>query len=332
MSTALDRMNERMWALPAVVAAMLLCAVAAAQDARGYPGKPIKIIVPFTPGSATDVVARLLGDKLSSTWGQPVIVDNRAGAGGTIGIAQTAKADPDGYTLAVVSAGHVVNDVLYKDLQYDTLQDLAGVAPLASLSNVLIVSPTLGVRSVKELVAAAKARPGEFNYATAGIGSAAHINSEKFNVVSGIKAVHVPLKGALQILSETMAGRAQFSWAPSLSAIGLLTDSKLVVLAVSTPKRTAALPEVPTIAEAGVPGYDVVLWHGLIGPKGMPKEIVERVNAEATKALKLKETAAQLQNDGVAPAGGSAAQFAETIRKEIGMWRKVVADAGVKVE
>jgi len=126
MSTALDRMNERMWALPAVVAAMLLCAVAAAQDARGYPGKPIKIIVPFTPGSATDVVARLLGDKLSSTWGQPVIVDNRAGAGGTIGIAQTAKADPDGYTLAVVSAGHVVNDVLYKDLQYDTLQDLAG--------------------------------------------------------------------------------------------------------------------------------------------------------------------------------------------------------------
>jgi tripartite-type tricarboxylate transporter receptor subunit TctC len=330
MSTALDRMNERMWALPAVVAAMLLCAVAAAQDARGYPGKPIKIIVPFTPGSATDVVARLLGDKLSSTWGQPVIVDNRAGAGGTIGIAQTAKADPDGYTLAVVSAGHVVNDVLYKDLQYDTLQDLAGVAPLASLSNVLIVSPTLGVRSVKELVAAAKARPGEFNYATAGIGSAAHINSEKFNVVSGIKAVHVPLKGALQILSETMAGRAQYSWAPSLSAIGLLTDSKLVVLAVSTPKRSAALPEVPTIAEAGYPGGEFIFWLGMLAPAKTPRAIVDKLNVEINRALQAPEMVERLAKLGSEPMFMSPQQFDAFIRQEHTVLGKVMRDAGAK--
>jgi len=320
-------MNQRMWGLAVLVAAMLPCAPAAAQAAAGYPGKPIKIIVPFTPGSATDVVARLLGEKLSAAWGQPVIVDNRAGAGGTIGIAQTAKADPDGYTLAVVSAGHAVNDVLYKDLQYDTLGDLAGVAPLASLPNVLIASPALGVRSVKELVAAAKAKPGEFNYATAGIGSAAHINSERFNVVSGIKAVHLPLKGTPQMLGEIMAGRAQFAWAPVLSSIGLLNDGRLVALAVSTPKRTAALPEVPTIAEAGYPEGEFVFWLGMLAPAKTPRGIVDKLNAEINRALQAPEMVERLAKLGSEPMSMSPQQFDAFIREEHAVLGKVMCDA-----
>src|SRR5213080_4128747 len=228
------RMEMKKLRLAFVLPLALLAAASARVQAQDvFPSKPIHIIVPFTPGSATDIAARLVGEKLNAAWGQPVIVENHPGAGGTIGIAQTAKADPDGYTLAVVSTGHVVNYVLYKDLPYDTLKDLAGVAPLASLPSVLVVSPALGVKSAKELVAAAKARPGELNYGTAGVGSAAHINSEKFNVAAGIQAVHVPLKGTPPILTETMGGRVHFAWVPSVSSMGPVKDGKLVALAVS---------------------------------------------------------------------------------------------------
>src|SRR3954467_2636042 len=265
-------------------ATALLQGVAQAQDA--YPSKAIHIIVPFTAGSATDVVARLVGERLNTAWGQPAIVENKPGAGGTIGIAQTAKADPDGYTFVVVSTGHVVNHVLYKDLQYDTLKDLAGVAPLASLPSVLVVSPSLGVKSVSELVAMAKAKPGELNYATAGVGSAAHINSEKFNHAAGIKALHIPLKGTPPILNATMGGRVHFAWVPSLSSVGLLKDGKLLGLAVSTSRRVAALPEVPSIAEAGYPGGEFNFWLGMLAPAKTPREVLAKLNAEINRTLK----------------------------------------------
>src|SRR5206468_4410303 len=188
--------------------------------------------------SATDVAARLIGERLNAAWGQPVVVENKPGAGGTIGIAQTAKADPDGYTLVVVSTGHVVNDVLYKDLPYDVLGDLAGVAPLVGLPSVLIVPTSLGVKSVKELVAHAKAKPGEFNYGTAGVGSAAHINTEKFLAAANIKVQHIPFKGTPEMVNETMAGRIQFIWAPLISSLGQIKEHKLTALAVSTPTRS----------------------------------------------------------------------------------------------
>src|SRR5437868_2150615 len=238
---------------PALAAAMMVLASPWAH-AQAYPGQTIHIFVPFAAGSATDVAARLVGDRLSAAWAQPVVVENRPGAGGTIGIAQTAMSEPDCYTLVVVSTGHVVNDVLYKVLSYDVLNDLAGVAPLVSLPSVLIVPPSLGVKDVKDLVARAKAKPGEFNYGTAGVGSAAHINSEKFNLAAGIQAVHVPLKGTPPILSETMGGRLQYAWVPIIASLGPIQDGKLHALAVSTAKRSAALPNVPTIAEAGVAG------------------------------------------------------------------------------
>jgi len=311
-------------------AALALGVLAALAQAQDYPSRPIHIIVPFTAGSATDIVARLIGERLNAAWGQPVVVENRPGAGGTIGIAQTAKADPDGYTFAVVSTGHVVNDVLYKDLPYDTLHDLAGVAPLASLPSVLVVPTSLGVHSVKELVALAKAKPGELNYATAGIGSAAHINSEKFNAAAGIKGVHVPLKGTPQILNEVMAARVQFAWVPSLSSVGMLKEGKLAALAVSTPKRVAALPDVPTVAEAGYPGGEFNFWLGMLAPAKTPREILAKVNAEVNRALKNEDMIARLAKLGAEPMSMKPAEFDRFIRREHDQLGKLMRDAGAK--
>ena len=311
----------------AVLAALLF---AGATWAQTYPAKPITIIVPFTPGSATDVAARLVGERLNAAWGQPVIVDNRPGAGGTIGIAQTARAEPDGYTLAVVSTGHVVNPVLYKDLPYDTLKDLAGVAPIASLPSVLVVAPSLGVKNVKELVTLARAKPGALNYGTAGVGSAAHINSEKFNHAAGIKALHIPLKGTPPILAETMAGRVHFAWVPSLGSMGLLKDGKLVALAVSTPRRIAALPEVPTIAEAGYPGGEFNFWVGMLAPAKTPRDLLAKVNAEVNKALKLPEVIDRLAKLGAEPMSMTPTEFDAFIRREHDELGKIMRDAGAK--
>jgi tripartite-type tricarboxylate transporter receptor subunit TctC len=311
---------------------LLLCLwlVAATAGAQAYPSRQITIIVPFTPGSATDVVARLVAEKLNAAWGQPVVVENRAGAGGTIGIAQTARADADGHTLAVVSTGHVVNPVLYKDLQYDTLKDLAGVAPLASLPSVLVVSPGLNIKSVKDLVAAAKAKPGELNYGTAGVGSAAHINSEKFNHAAGIKAVHIPLKGTPPILNETMGGRVHFAWVPSLSSMGLVKDGKLMPLAVSTPRRIAALPEVPTIAEAGFPGGEFNFWLGMLAPAKTPREVLTRLNSEISRALTSPDMVDRLAKLGAEPMSMNPVEFDAFIRKEHDELGKVMREAGAK--
>jgi tripartite-type tricarboxylate transporter receptor subunit TctC len=311
----------------AVLAALVF---AGATWAQTYPAKPITIIVPFTPGSATDVAARLVGERLNAAWGQPVIVDNRPGAGGTIGIAQTARAEPDGYTLAVVSTGHVVNPVLYKDLPYDTLKDLAGVAPIASLPSVLVVAPSLGVKNVKELVTLAKAKPGALNYGTAGVGSAAHINSEKFNHAAGIKALHIPLKGTPPILAETMAGRVHFAWVPSLGSMGLLKDGKLLALAVSTPRRIAALPDVPTIAEAGYPGGEFNFWVGMLAPAKTPRDVLAKVNAEVNRALKLPEVVDRLAKLGAEPMSMTPAEFDAFIRREHDELGKIMRDAGAK--
>ena len=238
--------------------------------AQAYPSKPIKIIVPFTPGSATDVMARIVGERLNTAWGQPVIVENKPGAGGTIGIRDTARADPDGYTLVVVSSGHAVNHVLYKDLGYDTLKDLSTVAMLGSLPSVLIVPPTLPVNSVKELVAMLKAKPGQYNYATAGVGSGAHVSLAKFNVATGVQAVHVPLKGTPPILAETMAGRVEYAMVPAVSGMGPVRDGKVKPLAVTTSKRVAALPNVPTLGEAGFPEGESTFWLALLAPVKTP--------------------------------------------------------------
>jgi tripartite-type tricarboxylate transporter receptor subunit TctC len=310
------------------VAACALASTALAQSAASYPAKSIKIIVPFTPGSATDVMARIVGERLNAAWGQPVVVDNRPGAGGTIGIRETARAEPDGYTLVVVSSGHAVNHVLYKDLGYDTLKDFAAVAMLGSLPSVLIVPPTLGVNSVRELVAMLKAKPGEYNYATAGIGSGAHVSAEKFNVAAGVKALHVPLKGTPPMLAETMAGRIQYAWVPAVSSMGPVKDGKVKPLAVSTARRIDALPEVPTIAEAGFPEGESTFWVAMLAPAKTPRELVAKVNGEVMRALKSQDMVERLAKLGTVAMFMTPAESDAFIRREHEVLGKVMRDAG----
>ena len=309
-----------------------LAAVAWTAAAQPFPSKPIRIIVPFTPGSATDTMARPVADKLATAFGQPVIVENRPGAGGTIGIAALAKSPADGYTLAVVSTGHVVNPVLYANLPYDTLKDVSGVAPIAGQPCVLVVSPQLGVKSVKELVALAKAKPGQLNYATAGTGSAAHICAEKFRVAAGIDAVHVPLKGSPESLTETMGGRTQYTWTPLSTAVGQIKDGRLLALAVSTAKRSPQFPEVPTIAEAGLPKAEFNFWVGMLAPAGTPREVLNRINAEVQKALAAPDLKERLTNLGNDPMFMSPAEFDAFLKEEYTVLGDVMRAAGVKAQ
>jgi tripartite-type tricarboxylate transporter receptor subunit TctC len=300
--------------------------------AQPYPSKPVRIIVPFTPGSATDTMARPVADKLSAALGQPFLVENRPGAGGTIGIAALAKSPPDGYTLAVVSTGHVVNPVLYANLQYDTLKDFNGVAPLAGQPSVLVVAPSLGVRTVKELVAMAKQKPGQLNYATAGTGSAAHISAEKFRLAAGIDAVHVPLKGSPESVTETMGGRTHFTWTPLTTAIGQIRGGQLLALAVSTGKRSAALPEVPTIAEAGFPRGEFNFWVGMLAPAHTPPEVLGRLASEIQKALAAADMQERLAKLGAEPMTMSPQQFDAFLKEEYAVLGEVMRAAGVKAQ
>jgi len=297
--------------------------------AQTYPAKSIRIIVPFTPGSATDVMGRIVSERLNATWGQPVIVDNKPGAGGSIGIREGARAEPDGYTLVLVSSGHAVNHVLYKDLGYDTLKDLSAVAMLGSLPSVLIVPPTLPVNSVKELVAMLKAKPGQYNYATAGVGSGAHVSLEKFNVAAGVKAVHVPLKGTPPILAETMAGRIEYAMVPAVASMGPVKDGKVKPLAVTTSKRVAALPNVPTLGEAGFPDGESTFWLALLAPAKTPPEIVARINAEVNRALTAPDMVERLAKLGTEPMPMTPAQSDAFIAKEYHELGKIMRDAGL---
>jgi tripartite-type tricarboxylate transporter receptor subunit TctC len=315
--------------LLALLFAMLSASAALAQP---FPSKPIRIIVPFTPGSATDTMARPIADRLSAALGQPVTVENRPGAGGTIGIGALAKSPPDGYTLAVVSTGHVVNPVLYASLPYDTLKDFAGVAPLAGLPSVLVVAPSLGARSVKDLVAMAKAKPGSLNYATAGIGSAAHISAEKFRMAAGIDAVHVPMKGSPESLTETIAGRTQYTWTPLSTAVGQIKEGRLLPLAVSTNRRSPAFPDVPTIAEAGFPKGEFNFWVGVLAPAQTPREIVNRLNAEINKTLQSEEMKDRLSKLGAEPMQMTPEQYDAFLRDEFNVLGEVMRASGVKAQ
>ena len=279
-------------------AALLFAAVAGAQTAGAeYPRKTIKIVVPFTAGSATDIMARVVGERLSASTGQAVVVENRPGAGGTLGSAQVARSEPDGYTLLVVSTGHVVNPTLYPGLGYDTVGDFAGVSPLAALPSVLVVGAGSPIKSVAELIAAAKDKPGQLNYASAGVGSATHVNAEKFRSVAGIQVTHIPFKGTPETIVETSSGRVDFMFTPVLASIPSIRDNRMRALAVSTAKRSSALPDVPTVAEAGIPGFVFDFWIGLLAPVKTPRAVVNKLNAEIGRILaqpEIKERMAKL--------------------------------------
>jgi tripartite-type tricarboxylate transporter receptor subunit TctC len=313
-----------------VAAALALCANLA--SGQGFPNRPVKIIVPFTAGSATDILARTIGQKLSETWGQPVIVENRAGAGGTIGAGIVAKSPPDGYTLMVHSSAHAVNASMYPVLPYDTVKDFVELATLGGQPNVLVVSPSAGFKTTADLVAAAKKTPGALNYGSAGVGSGTHINAEKFKIVAGIDAVHIPYKGTPEAITDTMTGRVTYFFSPISAALPNIREGKLVALGVSTAKRSSALPNVPTIAEGGLPGFDYNLWVGLWAPAGTPQDIVDKINADVAKVLAMPDVRERLAALGAEPMVMTSADFRKFMREEIDDAAKVVKAAGIKAQ
>ena len=313
-------------------AVMALCVLQSAAWAQAWPSKAIKVIVPFTPGSATDIMARTVSEKLSSQLGQTAVVENRPGAGGTIGAAQVAKAEPDGYTVLVHSSSYTVTPSTYKNLPYDTLRDLTGVAPLGLLPNVLVISPAKGIRSVKELIAAAKAKPGSLNAATIGVGSATHLNAERFRLGAGIDVVSVPFKGTPEALTEVMTGRVDYYFCPVNAALPFLKDGKLLGLAVGSTKRSVALPDLPTTLEQSVPNSDYNFWVGMFAPAKTPSDIVNRLHGETVKALHSPEVREKLARLGAEPMEYPTEQFNAYLRKEIADNAALVKAAGIKVE
>jgi len=300
--------------------------------AQGYPNKPVHVIVPFTAGSATDILARTFGQKLSEMWGQPVVVDNRPGAGGTIGAGIVAKSAPDGYTLLVHSAAFAYNPSIYSGLPYDTAKDFVEIAPLGGQPNVLVVAPSLGVKSVKELIALAKEKPGQLNYGSAGTGSGTHINGEKFKLAAGIDVVHVPYKGTPEALNDTLAGRVTYFFSPISAAIPNVREGKLVALGVSTAKRSSALPNVPTIAEAGLPGFDYNLWVGLFAPAGTPPDVVDKINKDVDRVLQLPDVKERLANLGAEAMPMTPGEFKKFVQIELEESAKVIKAAGIKAQ
>ena len=314
-----------------VVLSVALMAVAFAARSE-WPERPIHFVVPFTAGSGTDIVARTVGEYMSRDLKQPIIIENKPGAGGTVGAAQVAKSAPDGYTLLVHSAGHVANPAIYKSLPYDTLKDFAGVTPLASLPNVLIVSPSKGYKSANDIVAKAQANPGALNYGSAGIGSATHMNAEIFRNAAKFDAVHVPYKGTPEAMTETATGRIDFFFAPLSSALPLIKDGRLQALAVGTAKRSPLLPDVPTTVEAGYPNSEYIFWVALLAPSGTPRPVIDRLNAEALKALASPEVKEKLTTLGAEPMPMSPAQFDAFLKSETARMAQVVKAAKVEAQ
>ena len=312
-----------------VAAATLSLNPAREASAQAWPSKPVKVIVPFTAGSATDILARAFGQKLSELWGQPVVIENHPGAGGTIGAGIVAKAAPDGYTLLVHSAGYTVNPWIYPKLPYDTTKEFVEIAPLGGQPNVLVVAPETNLKSVQQLIAEAKAKPGTMNYGSAGQGSGTHVNAEKFRLATGIDVVHVPYKGTPEALKDTLAGRITYFFSPISAAIAQIKDGKLVALAVSSAKRSSALPDVPTLAESGLPGFDYNLWVAIFGPANLPGDIVTRINADVRKVAALPDIRERLAGLGAEPMPMSAPEFGKFVRDELQASEKLVKAAGI---
>lgn len=284
--------------------------------AQNYPSKTIKIVVPFTAGSATDIMARVVGEKLQAAWGQPVVIENRPGAGGTLGATQVAKSEADGHTLLVVSTGHVVNPVLYSGIQYDTLGDFAGVSPLAALPSMLVVGAGSPIKTVAELLAAARAKPGALNYASAGVGSATHVNAEKFRAMANLQITHIPFKGTPETIVEVSTGRSDFMFTPILASLPAVRENRLRAIAVSTSKRSSALPNVPTVAESGLPGFVFDFWIGMLAPSKTPRPVLAKLNAEVARILALPEVKERMNTLGAEPMPMSPEQFDAYIKDE----------------
>lgn len=309
---------------------VLLWVTAAPVLGQTYPARPIRMVVPFSAGSATDILARLIGPKLNEAWGQQVVVDNRPSAGGTVAGSIVAGAAPDGYTLLLHSSGFAGSAALYDKLPYDSVKDFTGIMQIAGTPLVILMSPTLGVKTLKELIALAKQKPKQLNFASSGIGSGTHYGSELFNLTAGISAVHVPYKGVPEALNDTISGRTHYFVGPTLPSIPLIKSGRLVALAATSGQRIAQLPEVPTAAEAGLPAYEYDGWYGILAPAKIPRVVVERIHKEVSRVLDLPDIRDKIIGMGGVVKVTTPDVFEKLIRDEIVTRRKVFAAAGTK--
>jgi tripartite-type tricarboxylate transporter receptor subunit TctC len=297
-----------------------------------YPARTVRVIVPSAPGGGTDISARILAPQLTQQLGQQFVVENRAGAGTMIGGEAVARAAPDGYTLLMGISTLAINPAMYKKVPYDALKDLAPISQAVSLSNVLVVHPSLPAKSVKEFVALVKPRPGQVNFASAGVGTSPHLSMELFLVMTGVKMLHVPYKGSGPGVTDLIAGHVPVMMPNMLSAQPHIKSGRLRALGVTGSKRAPGAEDIPTIAEAGVPGYEAVQWYGLLAPAGTPRDIITRLHGATVKALQNPEVRQRLLNDGAEPVGSSPDEFAAYLRSETAKWAKVIQTAGIKPE
>lgn len=317
------------WALLAV----LFAAPEGGALAQTYPSKPIRIVVPFPPGGPADILARIIGQNLAESWGQQAVIDNRAGAGGNIGSEMVAKALPDGYTLLMGFVGtHAINASLYSTMPYDNAKDFEPVSLVAMVTIILVVHPSIPANSVKELIVLARSRPGQLTFGSPGNGTPQHLAGELFNTMAGVKMVHIPYKGAVPALTDLLGGRVSLIFSSMPPALPHVKAGKLRALAVTSARRSSAAPDVPTIAESGLPGYEVINWYGILVPAGTPKEIVARLNAEILKILNVPDVKERLSAQGAETFSSTPQEFAAYIRKETEKWAKVVKYSGARLD
>jgi len=316
----------------AVLLAAALATASATAAAQSYPARAVRVIVPFAPGGGSDIVARILGAKLTEGWGQQVIVDNRPGGGANIGAQVVARAAPDGYTLLLANANFTINPSLYRTIPYDPIKDFAPVSLAANVTNVLAVHPSVPAKTVGDLIRLAKARPGALNFASPGSGTSSHLAGELFRSAAGIDVVHVPYKGASPAVTDLLGGQVSFTITSTLSVMPHVKAGKLRALGVTTAKRSRALPDLPTIAEAGLPGFEANNWYGIIAPAGTPAETVQKLATDLARVVALPDITDKLAAQGADPVTSTPEAFAAYLRAELVTWAKVVKASGARVE
>lgn len=316
-----------------VIAGGVLAALSIAATAQNFPTKPVRIVVPFPPGGGVDIVARVVGPRLAAQYGQQVIVENRSGAAGIIGTEFTARSAPDGYTWAIATLGNLAaNKHLYSKMTVDPLKDLAPVTQVVDVHFVMVAHPSLPVRNVRQLIALAKSRPGDIVYASSGAGGAPHLGGELFNRLAGVNIRHVPYKGSGPSFADLLGGHVQLTYDSMLQALPYIRDKKLVALGILGPKRVAALPDLPTIAEQGVSGYALTNWFGLVVPAATPKDLVARIHGDFTRTLQEKEIRDKIAGMGADVVGNTPEQFGKFWRDESDKWAKVIKEANIRAE
>jgi tripartite-type tricarboxylate transporter receptor subunit TctC len=311
-----------------IAIALAMCSAHAA--AQGFPSKPVRLVISFTPGSSTDIIGRAVAAKLQEMWGQPVVVENRPGAGGTVGSEMVVRSDPDGYTLLANSSAHAANPGMYKEMRYDTLRDFVNLALLGGGPNVLIVGAETGWKTLPDFINAAKASPGKFNFASAGTGSGTHFNLEKLKIATGVDVVHIPYKGTPEAIGDTIAGRVCCYWAPLNAALPQINGGKAQALAISSAQRSPLLPNVPSVAEQGYQGFDYTLWVGLWGPAKIPADVAAKINKDVNAALASADLRERLTRLGTVPGNLTIPQFTDFVTKEIEETNKILQAAGIK--